>query len=301
MDWAKARAVLLIAFTVVNLMLAYFIWGPSAVLPGVSEASPQQVVDQVRATLAERSITLPTTVTVPRTPGPMRFLHVEYHPTPRFTQWPAELSDGNGAPVGTSGPRGAEGVQALKPTIDKETQAIVYQPAASGPAARDVKLDNPHQVQQVTDDYLRQEALLPAGAVFSDMLPQGDTGRLTVEYVPMFDGYPVFSGYVRADVSARGIETVRQLWVQPGAYTEAPPKAVRPAPEALLRLAGRLQNSGSKRLVIREIKLGYYANRSLTVTQADGVNGWDTVPVWRISLDTGEVYYINAFNGEWES
>jgi hypothetical protein len=299
-DWPKARGILLAAFTAVNLILAYFIWGPSAVLPGMTEASHQQVVDQVRVTLAERGITLPDSVTVPSAPGPMRFLHVEYRPTPRFSQWPAEFSGVNGAPVGMTGARGTEGVQGMRPQIDKESQAIFYRPEAMGAAAHDVKLDNRRQVQQVAEEYLRRQMLMPPGAVFSGMFAP-EAGKVTVEYVPMFDRYPVFSGYVRAEVSPHGIETVRQLWVSPSGYTAAPPKAVRPASEALLRLAGRLQNAGTKRLAIREIQLGYYANRSLTVTQPDGVNGWDTVPVWRISLDSGEVYYVNAFNGEWES
>lgn len=279
MDWPKARAILLAAFTAVNLILAYFIWGPSGVLPGVTDATHQQVVEQVRSTLAERGIILPSSVTVPRTPGPLRFIYVEYRPTPADSTARVELSGG----------------------VDPETQAMVYQLDAIGSAARELKLENRHQVQQAVEEYLRFQRLLPEGAVLSSVLPQADMGYLVVEFVPSFDGYPVFSGYVKAEVTTRGIEAVKQLWVQPRGYTDAPAKAVRPATEALLRLAGRLQPTGSHPLTIDQVELGYYANRSLTVAQPDEVNGWDTVPVWRISLDTGEVYYINAFNGEWES
>ncbi|HWI53914.1 MAG TPA: hypothetical protein VNT01_17380, partial [Symbiobacteriaceae bacterium] len=119
------------------------------------------------------------------------------------------------------------------------------------------------------------------------------------EYVPFFGGLPVYSGYVRAELSAHGVEKVTRFWVVPRNYTGAPAKQVRPPREALLRLAGRL--ASTKTRTVTDIQLGYYAGRTLSLAQSDEVHGWDTVPVWRITLDGGDTYYINAFNGEWES
>ncbi|HEY3365323.1 MAG TPA: hypothetical protein VGK74_09760 [Symbiobacteriaceae bacterium] len=286
MDWPKARAILLAAFTVVNLILAYSIWGPSGVFPGdVSEASPAQQLDKLRATLLDLQVTLPSTVAVPKTPAPMPFLKVEYRPTPDYVRLPGEFF---------------QGTPGLKPEVDKESKELIYRPGATGMAAREIKLDNHRQVQEAVEEFMRNAVLMPQGATLSGITVLPGTDRVVVEYLPTFGGFSVFSGYVRVEVSARGIETVRQFWVEPRGYTEAPPKAVRPAGEALLRLAGRLQAAKRGHQTIREIRLGYYA-RPLVLTQADVVNGWDTVPVWRISLDTAEVYYINAFNGEWES
>lgn len=285
MDWPKARAILLAAFTMVNLILAYAVWGPGAGFPGLAEASPAQQAEKLRATLLDLQVVLPPTVTVPKTPEPMQFLRVEYRPTPDYVQVPGEHFKG---PLG------------LKSEIDKDTRELIYRPKAQGAAAREMRLENHRQVQESVEDFMRQAELMPPGATLSDFTALPDDGGLIVEYVPVFDGHPVFSGYVRVEVSARGIETIRQFWVEPKGYTDAPPKAVRPAGEALLRLAGRLQADQKTRRTIREIQLGYYA-RQLTLTQADVVNGWDTVPVWRISLDDGNTYYINALNGEWES
>lgn len=302
MDWPKARAILLAAFAAVNLILAYSIWGPNRFFPDVYELTDQQHFDQVRARLADQGLHLPLSVQVPRVPEPMRFLHVEYRSTPDFPDWLAELSGERVARPPHPGRDLIDFLEWLSPGLDESSHAIVYRPKAQGPAARAVKLDSRTQVQQAAEDFLRFTALLPPHAVFSGIFPQPETGLVEVEFAPSYDGYPVFSGYVRVAVSAQGIETVKQFWVYPRGYTHAPPKAIRPVDEALLRLAGRLDRpADNRKRTITEIRLGYYAGRSFTISESDAVNGWDTVPFWRFTLDNGEVYYINAFNGEWES
>jgi hypothetical protein len=295
-DWPKARAILLAAFTVVNLILAYSIWGPASLPLGVFDSSNQQSARQLREKLLAGGLVLPASVTVPHNPPPMRFLHVEALPTPDFNEWTAEIFGGT-AVSGSRSPIGLD--DHLKPAIDPDTHATVLWPHATGPAAREVRLDNKEQVQKAADDYLRQIAFFPPGARFSGIVSKPDTDTVTVEYVPFYDELPVYSGYVKVEVSARGIESVSKFWVVPRGYTDAPPKAVRPAEEALLRLAGRFMQV--KQSTITDIQLGYYAGRALTQSQSGDIHGWDTIPVWRITLDSGDVYYINAFNGEVET
>jgi hypothetical protein len=291
-DWPRARAILLAAFAVVNLILAYSIWGPSSISGDV--VTPQtQSTTHLRTLLMDRGLILPSTVTVPRTPPPMRLLHVESLPTPELQQWNAAIF---GEAIRG---RGLGQLEYLNPVKDPETNAIVVWANAVGPAAREVRLDHREQVIDAAESYLRQVALLPRDARFGGLYPKKDQGTVAVEFVPFYDDVPVYSGYVRVEVSPRGIESVTRLWVMPRSYTEAPPKAVRPAGEALLRLAGRL--SGLTPRTIVDIQLGYYAGRTLATAGSGDVQGWDTVPVWRFILDSGEVYYINAFNGEWES
>jgi hypothetical protein len=285
MDWPKARVIMLLAFTLVNAVLVYAIWVPTGFFSGVA-AERRQKLEEVRTTLSTRGLTLPSTVKLPTPPPQMRFLHVTYEPT-------------NGAAEGA--PKGStEGsLLGLDPVIDK-TGAISYSPKSLGDAAHEVKLENSDQVQQVAEEFLRAHRLLPQDATFVGVTPRVSQRTVLVEWVPVFNHYPVYSGSVQAEVSIHGVETVRWYWVQPRQFTDAAPKAVRPATEALLRLAGRL-GIRAKNPVVQEITLGYYAGRSLTEAPLGVLSGWDTVPVWRILLDSGEVFYINAFNGEWET
>jgi hypothetical protein len=295
-DWARARAYLLTAFLVVNLILAYSIWGPTAMLPYLSEEPQDQTYEEFRETLANRKLVVPVTLSLPRTPAPMRFLRVESPPTPDFLQWAFEI---NAITRRNDAHDDMALVESLRPTIDPQTKAVSYFPRATGTAAHEMKLDNREHVIRVAEEYLRLMALLPADARVASVTENRNTGTVTVEFCPLFDGIPVFSGYVRVEMSPRGVEKVSRFWVEPREYAESAPKQVRPAREALLRLAGRLASARVR--TVTEIQLGYYAGRTLSLAQSDDVHGWDTVPVWRITLDGGETYYINALNGEWES
>lgn len=300
MDWPKARAILLIAFSLVNLVLAYSIWGPTGVFPELGGTPHQEQVQQVRATLLERGFEL--TAVVPRTPGPLPFLRVEYSPTLEYPFLYDEPSGRNMVLHANTEPRALDRWTGHpEPTVDTQTQAILYYPRGTGLAARQLDFLDRDSVVRETQEYLRAEQILPQGGQFTSLLAKPGTNNMLVEYVPLYQGYPVYSGYVRAEVSKRGIETVTHFWVRPQGFKEGTAKAVRPAAEALLRLVGHLERTKNERRVITKIDLGYYAGRALTTLESGVINGWDTVPVWRIELDSSEVYFINAFNGELES
>jgi hypothetical protein len=154
----------------------------------------------------------------------------------------------------------------------------------------------------MVEEFLRDNDLLPPGVSLLEAIPLPQH-QMRLEYVPYFRGYPVYSGYLRVLVSELGVEQVSHFWVEPLGFREASAKPVRPPSEALLRLAGHLQyqQTGGRR-VVTDMQLGFYAGPTLSGAQSvsANVNAWDTVPAWRILLDSGEVYYINAFNGELE-
>lgn len=298
MDWPRARGILLAALAVVNLVLAYALWGPVGISPELSGLSQSQQLQQVRQVLAHRGIDLSTSI--PVTPEPMPFLRVQHRPTVDLLDLGYEQSGRPALPgdspimgLGRSGFGGW-------PSIDPVTQVVTYRLNAVGRAERQFSLQTTQELQKEIREILRGEFLLPANMQYAGTYPKADTGLLVVEFVPVFQGHPVFSGFVRAEVSERGLEAVSYLWIQPLGYKDAPPKVVRPASEALLRLAGHLERDGKRQNVI-EIRLGYYAGRLLTTPQSQTVSAWDTVPVWRIRLENGETYFINAFNGEIET
>lgn len=294
MDWQRARAILLVAFAVVNLVLAYSLWGPEGKLLALAEPSNRVQIEQLRTRLSDRGLVLPPGVVLPTTPSPMRFLRVEYSSNLTFSDPSYELFVGEfpEAP-------GRRGSYLVHSSIDPETKALVFEPSATGQAAHEVKLDNRTQVRQVAEDYLRNQLYMPADARLSGVFPRDD--GMMVEFVPHYQGLPVYSGYIRVDLSTRGVERITLFWANPVGYKEMPPKAVRPAAEALLRLAGHLERTGERARTILDVRLGYYSGPLITAPVSDGLNAWDTVPVWRITLDNGKVYYINAFNGELES
>lgn len=285
MDWTRARAILLAAFAVVNLILAYALWGPKGEM-NPSEPTARSQMVQLRTRLDERGLLLPSGITLPTTPPPMHFLRVEFRPDP---------------PKPDAAPEPFEGVTArasLRVRYDPTTRETVLEPARAE-AKTQVDLSDRGGLLRAAEEFLRQYDLLPDDVQLSGIFLREDGA--VVEFVPAHEGLPVFSGYLRVYLSQRGIERAVMHWVEPVGFKEGAAKAVRPAAEALLRLAGHLQADGEQVRTIVDVRLGYYSGPSVTVPAAEEISAWDTVPVWRITLDNGQVYYVNAFNGELES
>jgi hypothetical protein len=278
MDWARARLILLVAFTAVNISLAYLIWGGTAKGLLESRAGSRGERDRIQLELANLGVQLDPAVILPPTPQPMSFLRVVHQPAPS-----GELVDGT--PV----------------TVDSQTALLTARPSGKGMAGRELKLENRNQVQQFATEYGRSVNLLPPEAQVSGTYVQPRSGFLRVEYTPVWNGLPVFAGYVWMDLSTRGVETITRYWVVPEGVKEGQPKAVRPAQEALLRVADLLKASPTSERVITEVRLGYYAGPAIAGAPSSLIRAWDTVPVWQVRVGNTEVHYVNAFNGQLEN
>lgn len=288
MDWPRARAVLLGAFTIVNLLLIFSLWGPTGMRPMGAQPSARSQLVQLRSLLDERGLILPSGVAVPETPEPMKLLRVEFRPDLENWAGQGELSKDQTSKL------------TFHSRLDHDTQAIIMEPLVPEPLGSPLDLDDRAQVRQLAEGFLRENQLLPSDAEFSGIFSWGSTGAM-VEFVPRYQNIPVYSGYLHVYLSVAGVERVAVHWVKPLELKEGPAKAVRPASEALLRLAGHLQQANESVHRILDVRLGYYSGPSVTVPMAEEVSSWETVPVWRITLDNGMIYYVNAFNGELES
>lgn len=279
MDWARARLILLVAFTAVNLSLAYLIWGGAARGLMTDRTSSRGERDRVQLDLATKGVQLDPAVILPTTPQPMSFLRVVHQPAALA----GETIDGS--PV----------------TVDGQTGLLTVRPSGKGAAGRELKLENRSQAQQFATEYGRSINLLPPEAQVSGIYIQPRSGFLRVEYTPVWNGLPVFAGYIWIDLSTRGVETITRFWVVPEGPKEGTVKAVRPAQEALLRVADLLQASPANERKITEVRLGYYAGASIAGAPSTLIRAWDTVPVWQVRVGDTQVYYVNAFNGQLES
>lgn len=279
MDWARARLILLVAFTAVNLSLAYLLWGGAARGLMADHATSRGERDRVQIELATRGVQLDPAVIIPPTPQPMSFLRVFHQPATLTTDTI------EGSPV----------------SVDSQTGMLTVRPSGKGAAGRELKLENLNQAQQFATEYGRSVNLLPPEAQVSGMYIQPRSGFLRVEYTPVWNGLPVFAGYVWIDLSTRGVETITRFWVTPEGPKEAATKAVRPAQEALMRVADQLQSTGATDRKITEVRLGYYAGPAIAGAPSSLIRAWDTVPVWQVRVGETQVYYVNAFNGQLES
>ena len=107
-----------------------------------------------------------------------------------------------------------------------------------------------------------------------------------------YENYPLYTRYAYAFSSA-GDETlmIRFFRLDILGFAEQE-REIIPSSTALLRFLERYEGHDGP-MSILEFSLGYY-------TQEYDAERWEIPPVWRIRLNNGELYYINAFTGNSE-
>lgn len=297
MDWPRARIILLGSFAVVNLILAFFLWGPGMQVWGAPQTNSPEHLREVKARLKEAGAELQADL-------PQASLQTPFLRVTRVAPPTINLGRLSGHSISLDAPSG-QGVQGLpgvavethgrlllQPTIREDGTAI-YQTLATGLAAESLDLSDHERLIVQVQRMLRAMGLLPDGP-WDEQVYVKQGGTTVVECTQMLGGTPLFAGQVVATVSSHGIESVEFFWLRlQGGRGEL--KAVIPASQALLHLTGELESANTlgpkKPLVFIGVRLGYYAERN------EEAQSWDMVPAWRIDLENGTSYYVNGFTG----
>jgi len=103
-----------------------------------------------------------------------------------------------------------------------------------------------------------------------------------------FDGWPIFDINIEFYYSEQKITAYRQDVVESLSPEDSKRQKVLPATMAVAKLIASYLPAGS---TIREIQLGYHGQIFDSEIQL-------AAPSWRVLLDDGEVYYVNAISGE---
>lgn len=333
LDWHRARTLLLVMFTVTNVLLAYMLWGP-----GARSLQPDTVLDtiqerEVRDRLAREGINL--RATLPPSGAELRLLRVGM-PNPDVTEALAERLRNLAQTYQVTDP------DAVVQAVDG---AVHFRPPH--PIGGEVKLDSRSAVRDLAGRIIDGLELATLADLQWSRMFSLQPDRRVVEYSTHYQDRPLWSGYVHVAVERAGVVWVSAFIPTIGSYRGTAKAVISPA-EALLRLTGHLQarrvaepdavarfldggirgrDAGAapllagritrglrlppgegpgeaagaaaadqaERLRIEEITLGYYAARPAEA------HTWDTVPTWRVTTDQGQAFYINAFTGELES
>lgn len=331
MDWARARNMLLLTFTIVNLTLAYLVWGAgaNATLMAAGRWSLRELRDRL-----ERDGILLVASLPPY--GPMLpFLRV----SPPDREGARQVAN-----LLSTFIRDRDSEPAAAATVEKDG-SVRYIPAQ--PGTEPVNLESTTAVRQAADQFLRFTRLLELADFdlrWSRTYPDGPE-RMVVEYIQHHQDRALFVGRLVVSVGRNGVEEARAYLPEVQGF-RGEPKGVLAPSEALLRLAGHIRAlsvpspappaagagtadrqssrlpppdvgspdsaqlaedprymqrtprapaSSNARITLESIELGYYAGPTRDA------RAWDTVPTWRFLTSTGEVYYINAFTGELEN
>ncbi len=271
MDWPRAKTILITAFALLNAFLIYRVWevinlDESHYLPVTVEQ-----IREVSEELAAEGIEL--AAPVPRKAPPMAFLVLAHAGPEKQGQEPGPGKEGE-KPDQTAG--GTQGKGQAPGTLNANT------------------------ARRLAEGFIETKGGFPPASRFDGVVFLEAEGLYLVRYYQEFDGWPVFGGRIEVKLSTDGrVVDFQRTWLKPLGYS-GPRKGIIPATEALGRLNALLKSrdSGEKARpgagwVIREIDLGYYS-------RIYDANQWEAPPVWRIRMEGGDTFYVNAYTGERE-
>lgn len=296
MDWGRAKAILIVAFLLLDVYLGYeyflqheqrISWGRwrEAAEPGT-----------VQKSLAEAGIVL--LGPLPSPPPPMRRLLLRVASPDAddvargFFGNRRELQESAwaGADTRVAGRTFRLGLERLTVLYDG---LVLYE-------RRDVAGGSVGQTMDAAaarteaERFLRTHGGIPADADLDLVSPLGG-GRpaFQVVYLQKYRNWRLFDAYIALEVVPGGVRAMQRVWLEPRGLA-GPRQPVITAERALERLAAELRRTEHDRVLVERIDLGYYGGLQEPAAQ------WEAVPAWRIITRGGEQFYINGHTGELE-
>ncbi|WP_246362654.1 two-component system regulatory protein YycI [Paenibacillus alba] len=120
---------------------------------------------------------------------------------------------------------------------------------------------------------------------------QSKDGKRVYVFTQLYDKLPLFDVKVELNEKNGEITSYRQAYVEVESGVEQTETKLIPAQLAVRSLVDNYLSEGS---IITEVRLGYHGQPYNSQTQP-------MFPHWRITIDNGDIYYVQAFNGAVES
>ncbi|HSW67341.1 MAG TPA: two-component system regulatory protein YycI [Bacteroidales bacterium] len=147
------------------------------------------------------------------------------------------------------------------------------------------------ELTNLVAQFLNNYKLMPEGAQF-DFIETVETGQIVVHYYQMFNNIPLFVGHLKVFIQLDHIYAIQLYWLYPIERTPKREIEIISAADALTNLIGELGFSNEPRQIL-QVELGFFSGEY-------DAERWEVPPVWRIVMDDGQKYYINAFLGNLE-
>jgi len=284
-----AKQVLIVAFLLLDIFLAYRSLGEPAQYEGQFLVTTREQIMEAEEQLARAGITLATQI--PRKIEPMPFLEVQRRDISEDQIVRAFFGDEN--PTRQREKERAVFSAAGRELAVMDNGVITFRrltpPPPPGPETRHQAMDA-SGARQAVESFVTSHGGFPQESRLDHITRNPKDGTFEVHYYREFQGKPFFGGHLVGVVAADGLRSLEITWPEPVGYT-GEKKAVVPPTEALLRLAGYLRSKGAKDVVFEAVSAGYF-------TRVWDADRWEATPVWRIRLGDGEPYYVSAYTGE---
>lgn len=112
---------------------------------------------------------------------------------------------------------------------------------------------------------------------------------ISLYFCQEYAGFSLYAGNLNFLWEGGSLAGLNFYRLEPVGFAE-PEREIIPPSTALLRFVETYEKGAEKKKGIVDFSLGFYS-------QQYDAERWEIPPVWRIRLDSNEIYYINAFTG----
>ncbi len=285
MNLGRAKLILIIAFTGLNLFLAYHLYWPNFGRLTRMAVTAEEL-RTAEAMLNEKNYYLETSPDRKIRTGSFltvsRSLEFQRQVLLRMLQEGAEFSHFD---EGTFYQKDEKTVVIHSAGLIR----VLYTPPHELSGTLDELGDR--EVKSLVENFLIEEHLMPVGAIFDYMEYIGTDARI-LHYYQMIDDVTIFTGQLKVFIEGNRISSVEIYWMNPADDSPGREMEVISPIQALSNLVRDLGPSDEPQL-ITSITLGYFSGEI-------DAEKWEISPVWRIVLQSKQIYYINAFTGNLE-
>ncbi|MDN5331400.1 MAG: hypothetical protein PWP45_625 [Tepidanaerobacteraceae bacterium] len=281
MDWKKAVWILAISFFVLNIVLFANLYIKT--MPGQGFRLEEDQQQAVETYLESRGIKLETQL--PPQGEPMPFLEVgkeSFKPEELikmfFPGGIAEVEDIQGGKKYTAGGRHL---------FLTDRGSIIFEDSERTESF--MRLDEKKAVE-IAEQFIKSHGGLPEYASLNYVKYDPKIGGYVVEYVGRYKGFFIANSYIRLSVTPYGVVNFQRSFLKPVSF-KGKRREVIPPLTALLKV--EVERKAGTPMVIKKVEQGFYS-------QFYNAERWLAAPVWKVEINTGEVYYVNAYTGELE-
>lgn len=283
MDWSKAKTILIIAFIVTNLLLAYVLFENNNVAePTVSD----DFIEDVEKLLKSKNITL--NCEIPREVPSLSMMTVEYE-----VRDVAEINMGffNGTCIGTTQ---EDGIVEFKKNRESvriiDEKQLVYENENIENNYTDLDED---EAIHIAEEFLKAKGFTNEDMKLTYKSNYKDTFYL--EYTKVYNGIYVENTYSKFVIDKRGVRRFERLWMNTKAIGENP-IYISTAPKAILAL---LNTESAYGKVIADISLCYYFDPNKHSDEVVGdlkkAKEGKAIPAWRVQFNDDTFVFLDEY------
>ena len=278
MDWSKAKNILIIAFIITNIFLAYvLINSRNTNVPLVGD----DFIKDVKAFLLEKNINI--AVDIPKDIPSMPLFRIKYE----VYKSQDIANKFIGEKYTTETINGYEYfVNGNESVTTKNGNGIFYENTSTIPVYNDL---TPNKAEGIAKRFIRDKGFLDDDYKLSVISHANDT--YFIEYTKVIDNFYFEKSYMRFSISRAGINRFERYWIESAESDDSITVTIMSAPRALLKLLAMEEAYGK---TIEEISICYYLDPEKHIGTSDSSNtiGGKATPAWRVIFNDGTKIFL---------